>query len=615
MKNLRELAKEYAQNVIDKDSYRKSRSELIQGICSGEIDVEKHEYLAPLKTFPEELDDTTENMVTQIINPAKKAQETSEKSQAKTESRPAPKPTSAKASSSGTFNRKNIFIGTGAIIGLCIIILIVLLFPVTDKSLSTDTSSSNVSKVALSSAGQSLIIGFMQQKNWSQENLESFATSWQQLSDQELTIASTSPEMKRLTNIIYQQLLDERALLSLGDIENAVANQRLLVDFAEQLGIDDKRFTVTEPDTTNDIEEDTSQTDIVKTIELEIKLTESNIASMSETEEELQPDNTELQAAVMQEPAEIVAAAADQVESTPAAVSEPQDSLQETPLEEETPPPILEEQAPPTGEINSEQTEAKAVIQKKINKAACKASLVKSRKPFCRDKIEGLGNGPTMVVIRSGKFTMGGKNQDEQPAHTVTIGSHFAMSVREISFGEYEVFCQSKNLTCPKQPWSGKDYPVVSINHGNATSYAEWLSQKTGQSYRLPSEAEWEYAARAGTQTEYPFGDEILITDAVFSDKKKLSAPLPKSDRSINKNKFRLYHMVGNVREWVADTWHEGYSAAPEDGSARISGTNEFVVRGGSYADSSEALRSGAREKLSSADDYTGFRVLQELAE
>ena len=73
--------------------------------------------------------------------------------------------------------------------------------------------------------------------------------------------------------------------------------------------------------------------------------------------------------------------------------------------------------------------------------------------------------------------------------------------------------------------------------------------------------------------------------------------------------------MVGNVREWVADTWYEGYSAAPEDGSARISSTNEFVVRGGSYADSSEALRSGAREKLSSADNYTGFRVLQELAE
>lgn len=74
--------------------------------------------------------------------------------------------------------------------------------------------------------------------------------------------------------------------------------------------------------------------------------------------------------------------------------------------------------------------------------------------------------------------------------------------------------------------------------------------------------------------------------------------------------------MVGNVREWVADTWHDGYSGAPVDGSAHLdTGVNQYLVRGGSYADTAEALRSGAREKLSSADNYTGFRVLQELTE
>ena len=232
------------------------------------------------------------------------------------------------------------------------------------------------------------------------------------------------------------------------------------------------------------------------------------------------------------------------------------------------------------------------------------------------NKIEGLGNGPTMVVIRNGKFTMGGKNSNEQPAHTVTISAPFAMSVHEISFADYENFCESTGSTCPKQPWSGKDYPVVNVTHSDATSYAAWLSNETGQAYRLPSEAEWEYAARAGTKTEYPFGDEILITNAVFSDRKKLSAPLPKSDRSINRNKFRLYHMVGNVREWVSDTWQDSYSGAPGDGSARIdSGGSEYVVRGGSYTDSAEALRSGARNKSSTADNYTGFRVIQELSE
>jgi len=283
---------------------------------------------------------------------------------------------------------------------------------------------------------------------------------------------------------------------------------------------------------------------------------------------------------------------------------------------EETPENVIPEREIPVQKVGTDPEEIRKPAQKSVNKASCKTSLVKSRKPFCRDKIEGVGNGPTMVVIRSGKFSMGGKDKVELPMHTVTIGSPFAMSVHEISFGDYDIFCQSARSTCPKQPWSGKDYPAVNITHSEAAAYAEWLSEKTGQTYRLPNEAEWEYAARAGTTTEYPFGDEILITDAVFSDRKKLSAPLPKSDRSINRNKFRLYHMVGNVREWVADTWQDSYSGAPDDGSANIqSGGNEYVVRGGSYTDSADALRSGARDKSSSADNHTGFRVLQELSE
>ena len=120
-----------------------------------------------------------------------------------------------------------------------------------------------------------------------------------------------------------------------------------------------------------------------------------------------------------------------------------------------------------------------------------------------------------------------------------------------------------------------------------------------------------------GTTTPYPFGDEILISDAVFSDRKQLNAPLPKTDRSINRNKFKLYHMVGNVREWATDDWHEGYDGAPSDGSARNnSGTPMRVIRGGSYADSAEALRSGAREKqvADTKDEFTGFRIVQELS-
>jgi formylglycine-generating enzyme required for sulfatase activity len=600
MKNLRTLAKEYAQNVLDRNSYRKSRRELIQKICAGEIEVETHEYLTPIENLPEIIDDTRENIITQLSHPATADSDATVPDRAgsppvkRPEPSPAPRPRLI-------IRQKNIVIGMTIIILLSVITLTILLFPATDDSSIQITEV----QVAEYNSGQILITDFIQKKNWSQDNMMSFVTSWQQLSIEELTAVQTSPEMKRLTSTIYQQLLDERAVLSLGDlslgdVKNAVANQRSLVNFADQLGINDARLTVLEPvlepgpqaDTEADTEivEIETETVIETTIQPEIEIIAEE--STNEIEEELLVvDTTETIDAVTTEPQET---------ASPTAITESPDSVGEIPVQK----------------ISIEPEETKKPVQKSATKASCRTSLVKSRKPFCRDKIEGVGNGPTMVVIRNGKFTMGGKNSNEQPAHTVTISSPFAMSVREISFGDYENFCESTGSSCPKQPWSGKDYPVVNVTHSDATSYAAWLSEKTGQAYRLPSEAEWEYAARAGTKTAYPFGDEILITNAVFSDRKKLSAPLPKSDRSINRNKFRLYHMVGNVREWVADTWHDGYSGAPGDGSARIdSGGSEYVVRGGSYTDSADALRSGARNKSSSADNYTGFRVIQELSE
>ena len=605
MKNLRELAREYAQNVLDQESYHKSRRELIQGICAGEVEVETHEYLTPLENLPEEIDDTRENIITQLSQPSTDDADSTVPDIAGSApaARPKPKATpklSPTSRSRWIIRQKNIVIGMVAIILLAIITLTILLLP------ATDDSSVQVTEVQVAeyNSGQILITDFIQQKNWSQNNITSFVTSWQLLSEQEHSAAAESPEMKRLVNSIYQQLLDERALLSLGDVENAVANQRSLVNFANQLGINDARFTVLEPEPQADTEADTEiveieiETVIETTIEPEVEIIAEE--TTDETEEELLVADTETIDVVVEETLDTDSSVNTQNEASPTAITESPESVQEVPVEK----------------VSIEPEETNKVVKKSASNASCRTSLVKSRKPFCRDKIEGVGNGPTMVVIRNGKFTMGGNNRNEQPAHTVTISSPFAMSVHEISFGDYENFCVSTGSSCPKQPWSGKDYPVVNITHKDATSFAEWLSEKTGQTYRLPSEAEWEYAARAGTKTKYPFGDKILITNAVFSDRKELSAPLPKSDRSINRNKFRLYHMVGNVREWVADTWHDSYSGAPDDGSARIaSGGSEYVVRGGSYTDSAEALRSGARNKTSSADNYTGFRVLQELSE
>ena len=248
--------------------------------------------------------------------------------------------------------------------------------------------------------------------------------------------------------------------------------------------------------------------------------------------------------------------------------------------------------------------------------SACTVSLLNSRRPYCRDKIADLGDGPTMVAIPAGRFLMGGTEATEQPVHEVNIGKAFAMSVHEVTYGEYQQYCENAKRKCPDQPWTGKDYPVVNISWSDAVAYANWLSEKTGQTYRLPSEAEWEYAARGGTTTTYPFGEEIDISFAVFSYHNKLNSPLPKTDRSINRNPFRLYHIIGNVREWVADYWNDNYTGAPSDASARTEGdAGNRVIRGGSYNDSAKELRSGARMYLpvDSADSYTGFRVMQEM--
>jgi formylglycine-generating enzyme required for sulfatase activity len=132
----------------------------------------------------------------------------------------------------------------------------------------------------------------------------------------------------------------------------------------------------------------------------------------------------------------------------------------------------------------------------------------------------------------------------------------------------------------------------------------------------LPSEAEWEYAARAGSRTRYPFGDDVTPVAARSSANGPVDSPLANGDRSVNRNAFRLFHMIGNLREWVADPWHSGYAGAPADGTARLGvESNARVVRGGSYSDGALYLRSAARGPLErgARDRFTGFRVVREL--
>jgi formylglycine-generating enzyme required for sulfatase activity len=247
---------------------------------------------------------------------------------------------------------------------------------------------------------------------------------------------------------------------------------------------------------------------------------------------------------------------------------------------------------------------------------ACRAELIHSRRPLCHDFIAAGVAGPMLALVPAGSFEMGSTAvSTEQPVHRVTIREPFAISVYEVSQGEFREFCQRTSRSCASQPWSGDDYPVVNVSWDDARAYADWLSSVTHHRYRLPTEAQWEYAARAGQSGPYPGGDTLSPTDAHYSIGSKETAAAPRSQK-FNANRFRLVHTLGNVREWVTDAWTQSFEGAPSDGSAVEQGQSGLrVVRGGSYADTAPRLRLSMRESLPAGtrDGLTGFRVVREL--
>jgi hypothetical protein len=198
----------------------------------------------------------------------------------------------------------------------------------------------------------------------------------------------------------------------------------------------------------------------------------------------------------------------------------------------------------------------------------------------------------------------------------VLIPYPLAVSAYEVSVGEFTAFCKSQDMECPEQPWKDEHYPAVNIDRSLAKAYAKWLNRQTGRGYRLPTEAEWEYAARAGSESPYPVAESKLGVYAHFSRLGPKTSPLPKTPQRTNPNGFGLFHMAGNIREWVLDSWSENYRQAHPD-ARPYQNPNESngVVRGGSFADTAEAVRSSARHKADPAvgDKYTGIRLVRDI--
>jgi formylglycine-generating enzyme required for sulfatase activity len=259
---------------------------------------------------------------------------------------------------------------------------------------------------------------------------------------------------------------------------------------------------------------------------------------------------------------------------------------------------------------------APQAVAESSNPDRCRIELVGSRRPRCRDALSIGGFGPFLAVIRPGGFDMGSEEAaQEGPVHHVTIARPFAIAEFEASQAEYRLFCTETRRSCTAQPWSGDDLPVVRVSWQDARDYVAWLSRVSGKNYRLATEAEWEYAARSGGTALFPSGTALSPTDAVFSQADRLTAPWPRS-RKINANAFRLYHSIGNVREWVEDAWSASFTGAPDDGSAReTADTGQRVVRGGAYTDVAASLRFTTREGIDpqTRDTLTGFRIVREM--
>nr|WP_315250714.1 SUMF1/EgtB/PvdO family nonheme iron enzyme [uncultured Duganella sp.] len=266
-----------------------------------------------------------------------------------------------------------------------------------------------------------------------------------------------------------------------------------------------------------------------------------------------------------------------------------------------------------------------------------------------RDRfLDGSGAGPDLVLIPTGRFQMGSHEHEqalaikagaqknwldrEQPAHWVGIEYSFALGRFPVTVGQWRRFVrdtgwESQSDTDWRAPGFAQtdEHPVVGVSWMDAQQYLRWLSAKTGQLYRLPSEAEWEYACRAGTKTAFSFGDTISTEQANYDGHYTFNggargAYLQGTNKvgAFQPNPWGLFDMHGNVWEWTQDLVHDNYVGAPADGSVWEEGGDPVrrVLRGGSWLYNPRYLRSAVRNGFSAvlANDIVGFRVARKLA-
>ncbi len=256
---------------------------------------------------------------------------------------------------------------------------------------------------------------------------------------------------------------------------------------------------------------------------------------------------------------------------------------------------------------------------------------------YFSDTLSCGGHGPELAVIPAGHFEMGAApdehdhRKEETPQHYVRIGHPFAIGRYSVTAEEFERFRQATKWHLrPELIWAQGKKPVINIRISDAQLYLQWLSDESGETYRLPTEAEWEYAARAGTTTPFCFGNDVSCKEVHFdafspyreTHRKKwylprcLPTPASIAVGSKPANHWGLHEVHGNVWEFTASPWTHSHLNANRDGSADVHNHSPWIVtKGGSWFDGASKARSAARMRrhFDEMDTNLGFRVLREL--
>ena len=236
------------------------------------------------------------------------------------------------------------------------------------------------------------------------------------------------------------------------------------------------------------------------------------------------------------------------------------------------------------------------------------------------DTLKAGGPAPTMVWLPGGRFTMGSRASttdfNEHPQHAVAV-QPFAISTHEITIAEYAKFAKSTSRKIPKTgDLDAATMPIFFVSWNDTLAYTKWLSIQSGKTYRIPTEAEWEYAVRGGTTTVYWWGRQLGRDNGhCFACETGLDRRQPTKIGRFDPNPFGIYDLTGNVEEWVYDCYNKNYEGAPSDGSVFEGGDCSVrITRGGAYSSGPKALRSSARSKFrfDTGNDSIGIRVVRD---